>query len=144
MYMSGKLGNVRYPAPLILNGQALPWVTTATYLGHELSQSVNMERDAKLKRMQFISKSTDIREMFDFAHPTQVLETVSIYTVHFYGAMLWDLYGKEAGKVYRSWNTCVKLAWQVPRSTHTYLVENLLALELPSVKQKLLCQENKE
>ena len=109
-------------------------------MGHELSQSVNVERDAKLKRMQFISKSTDIREMFDFAHPTQVLETVSIYIVHFYGVMLWDLYGKEAGKVYRSWNTCVKLAWQVPRSTHTYLVENLLALELPSVKQKLLCQ----
>ena len=32
-----------------------------------------------------------------------------------------------AGQFYRSWNTCVKLVNGVPRSTHTYLVENFLA-----------------
>ena len=54
--------------------------------------------------------------------------------------MLWELSGTEAGKVFRSWNTVVKLAWGVPRSTHTYFVEHLLGLGLPSVQQKLLCQ----
>ena len=63
MLMCGKTGNVRYPAPLLLNGQVLPWVECAAHLGHELSQSVNMERDAKIKRVQFIDKSTDIREI---------------------------------------------------------------------------------
>ena len=99
-----------------------------------------MEKDSKFKRTQFIDKSTDIREMFAFAHPLQILQTVNIYSAHFYGAMLWYLYGVEAGKVYRSWNTVVKLAWQVPRSTHTYFVDHLLGLGLPSVRQKLLCQ----
>ena len=41
--------------------------------------------------------------------------------------MLWDLFGDMAGQVYRSWNTCVKLVWDLPRSTHNYLVEHMLA-----------------
>ena len=41
--------------------------------------------------------------------------------------MLWDLYGEMSGQVYRSWNTCVKLVWDLPRSTHNYLMEQTLA-----------------
>ena len=78
--------------------------------------------------------------MFRFAEPGQVLSAVNVYTCHFYGAMLWDLFGEGAGQLYRSWNTCVKLAWDLPRSTHNYLVDNLLSGSLPSVRQKLLCQ----
>ena len=99
-----------------------------------------MERDAKIKRVQFIDKSTDIREMFDFAHPQQVLQTVNTYSAHFYGAMLWDLSGVEAGKVFRSWNSAVKLAWRVPRTTHTYFVDHLLGTGMPSAREKLLSQ----
>ena len=54
--------------------------------------------------------------------------------------MLWDLYGDMSGQVYRSWNTCVKLSWNLPRSTHNYLVEQLLAKDLPSVRKSLLFQ----
>ena len=98
-----------------------------------------MEYDARGKRGDFIGKSTDIREMFNFAHPSQVLNAVNVYSAHFYGAMLWDLYGEAAGMVYRTWNTCVKLAWDLPRSTHNYFVDQLAA-PLPSVRKKLLCQ----
>ena len=77
--------------------------------------------------------------MFQFAHPNQVLTAVSMYSAHFYGAMLWDLYGEAAGMVFKSWNTCVKLTWDIPRSTHNYFVE-MLAGSLPSLRQKLLCQ----
>ena len=51
--------------------------------------------------------------------------------------MLWDLNGEMAGQVYRSWSTCVKEAWKVPRSTHTFIVDNLLAANLFSAKQQL-------
>ena len=54
--------------------------------------------------------------------------------------MLCDLFGEEAGKVYRSWNTAVKLDWGLPRTTHKYLVDHLLGLGMPSVRQRLLCQ----
>ena len=77
-----------------------------------------MDMDTKMKRAAFINNSTDIRHMFSFALPEQVLSAVSVYTAHFYGAMLWDLYGEMSGQVFRSWNTCVKLAWGLPRSTH--------------------------
>ena len=40
--------------------------------------------------------------------------------------------------VYNAWNTCVKLVWRVPRSTHTYIVDNLLATTFQSVKQQLI------
>ena len=54
--------------------------------------------------------------------------------------MLWDLYGEMSGQVFRSWNTCVKLAWGLPRSTHNYFVEQLLAKEFSSVRKRILLQ----
>ena len=52
--------------------------------------------------------------------------------------MLWDLFSEKTSQVYKSWSTCVKLAWKVPRSTHTFLVDNLLAAQFYTVKQQLL------
>ena len=139
MYICGKTKTPVYPAPLQLYGTDLPWVVHATHLGHEFHQDGTMEMDARMKRAAFIENSTEIREMFGFAHPDQVLSAVSTYSCHFYGAMLWDLFGEMAGQVFRSWNTCVKLAWSVPRSSHNYFVDGL-AGSLPSVRKKLLCQ----
>ena len=123
-----KMRHPVYPAPLLLYGKKLPWVSHATHLGHELNQDCTMHMD------------TDIREMFSFALPAQVLNAVGIYSAHFYGSMIWDLYGEMAGQVYRSWTTCVKLVWKLPRATHNYLVENLLAEGFPSVRKKILAQ----
>ena len=120
--MTGTMKNVTYPVNLRLYNQDLPWVETATHLGYELHQLCDMSYDCKTKRGQFIGTSTDIRETFSFAHPDQVLNAVNIYVSHFYGAMLWDFTSDICGQFYRSWNTCVKLAWDIPRSTHTYLV----------------------
>ena len=44
------------------------------------------------------------------------------------------------GQFFRSWNTCVKLAWDIPRSTHTYLVENLFGINHVSHKKQLLAR----
>ena len=73
--------------------------------------------------------------MFGFAHPKQVLSAVQTYA----SSMLWNLFGDMAGQVFRSWNTCVKLAWSIPRSSHNYFVDGL-ADTLPTVKKKILCQ----
>ena len=110
------------------------------HLGHELHQLETLEHDAKVKRAIFIQNSTDIREVFEFAHPAQVLQAVNVYASHFYGAMLWNLYGDGASQVFRSWNTCVKLAWGIPRWSHNYLVEHVLSSGIPSVRQKILGQ----
>ena len=126
------------PAPLKLYGVDLPWVESATHLGHELHQACNMNYDSKCKRARFIDNSTAVREMFKFAKPGQVLHAVQVYCCDMYGSMLWDLFGDQAGQFYRCWNTCVKLCWNVPRSTHTYFIDNLLATEFRTVRQQVM------
>ena len=126
------------PAPLQLYGKELPWVTSATHLGHELHENANMNHDCKCKRARFIDNSTTVRETFSFADQQQVLKAVQIYCCDLYGSMLWDLYSDQAEQFYRSWNTCVKLSWDLPRSTHTLFVESFLSCGLPSVRQQVL------
>ena len=43
-----------------------------------------------------------------------------------------------ASQYFSAWRTCVKLAWQVPRATHTFLVDHLLSGDLTSVKTDAL------
>ena len=137
LYMCGHLDAV-YPLPLQLCGQALPWVQHAVHLGHELHQLCSMEFDANIKRAEFIDAAADIQETFKFATPNDIIRAVQVYAGHFYGGMLWDLFGEKVGQIYRSWNTSVKIAWGLPRSTHTFLVENFLARDFNTVKQQLV------
>ena len=137
LYMCGQL-ETEYPKPVKLCGQDLPWVKHATHLGHELHQVCNMEFDANMKRGEFIENSVQIRETFHFANPEEVLSAIQVYASHWYGAMLWDLYGDKVGQLCRAWSTCVKLAWDLPRSTHTFLVEGLLVKNFFTVKQQLV------
>ena len=133
-----RLRNVTLPTPLKLYGQDLPWVNHATHLGHELHKDGNMDYDCKLKRGRFIDCSTDIRETFKFVNPPQILKTVQVYCCDMYGSMLWNLYGKQSEQFFRCWNTCTKLSWDLPRSTHTYFVDSLLSCGMPSTRQQAL------
>jgi hypothetical protein len=63
MYFCGRNGNVKYPAPVQLDGKPLPWVDHAVHLGHVLHQSVTMEKDCHRARAGFIDRSVDIREL---------------------------------------------------------------------------------
>ena len=126
------------PVPLQLNKKDLPWVVSATHLGHELSQDGSMKIDMKFKRANFIDKSIEIRETFGFADPVQILEAINTYCGDHYGTMIWDLYSEGAGQYFRCWNTAVKLVWNVPRSTHTYFVTCQLAANFESIRTKLL------
>ena len=139
LYMTGK-ENQRYPAPLLLNGEQLPWVRHATHLGHELSELCNMELDARIKRARFIENSTAIREAFHFANPKQILEAICVYAAHMFGSNLWALYGNRAGMAFRCWDQAVKRAWRVPLSTHRYTVANLLGVDFMSLRKRILPQ----
>ena len=132
--------NLPKPAPLILSGKELPWVASATHLGHELHESGTMDYDIRMKRGEFISKSTDIRETFFFASPVEVLRAVKVFAGDMYGSNLWQLRGNMAEQVYHAWNTCIKLAWQVPRGTHTYFVDRLLSCGISHIRDDILAR----
>ena len=93
-----------------------------------------------MKRAEFINKSTEIRETFSFANPVEVLRSVKVFAGDLYGSNLWQLGGSMAEQVYHAWNTCIKLAWQVPRGTHTYFVDRLLACGISHVKTDILAR----
>ena len=139
IFMSGHL-NIDKPVNLKLYGVDLPWVKTASHLGHELSWECTMEQDMKCKRASFISRSIEVRETFAYAQPNQVLQAVKTYCFDMYGAMTWSLFSTKAKQVFNTWPTCVKLAWGVPRATHTYLVDNLLSAGIPSVRSSVLAR----
>ena len=97
-----------------------------------------MEHDACATRAKFIEKSVSVRDMFSFARPAQTLTAMATYCCDFYGSNLWDLYGVRAEQCYRAWTTAVKLTWNMPRTTHTWMVDNLLSCNLASAREKIM------
>ena len=93
-----------------------------------------------MKRAEFISNAVRVRENFSFAHPLEVIDATVKYCTSFTGGTLWDLRGKAATMLYSSWDTNVKLIWQLPRSTHSYFIETVLAPTVTSPRVSLMMQ----
>ena len=129
---------MRYPDPVILDGKELPWVEHADHLGHTLHQQVAMDMDCNRARAKFIQKSVEVREEFAFAHPDQQLQLMGILCCDGYGSMLWELQSDKVEQFFKCWNTAVKLAWGVPRSIYTYLVEGFFAQNHISLRNQVL------
>ena len=138
IYFTGKARHVVLPDPLQLNGVDLPWVASADHLGHSLHQDCTMEQDSKVKRVKFIEKTCELRETFDFAHPELIIKAAQIYASDAYGFMLYNLSSISSESFYKCWNTFVKLAWNVPSSTFTFVVDNLLAGDYFPLKKQIL------
>ena len=137
-FLRGKKKNLLPPDKLQLYGVDLPWVETATNLGHELITEATMETDARMKRAAFIGRSTEVRTTFQFARPTEVLSAVMLYCCDYHGSMLWNFRADAANMFFNSMRTCVKLANHVPRQTKTYLVDHLLSKDLMSAREEIL------
>ena len=138
IYICGGKKNLPKPVPLTLCGQELPWVSSATHLGHELHESGSMEYDAEIKKSIFINQSVEIRETFYFASPNEVISALKVYCSSFYGCMQWNLGGAKALQVFNAWNTAVRLIWRVPRATRTFLLQNVLVPGLTSARSDIL------
>ena len=121
-----------------LNGRDRPWVISADHLGHTFHQSGSMDQDIRVKLARYIDRTMEIRTAFSWDHQNQVLKTGEIYGGDHYGSNLWLLSSNTAEMYFKLWNTFVKLSWSVPRSTHTYLVENLLAKDFLLARHQVL------
>ena len=107
-----------------LCGNKLPWVKEGIHLGNYFENVYDgMTRDIRLKKVNFISKNFELLQEFYFAHPNTKLKTTVIYNYHFTGSPLWDLFCDEAKKLENSWNIYVRKAFDLPFTTHRYLIE---------------------
>ena len=103
-----------------------------------MHQDGNMAQDTREKRAQFIDTSVKIRECFHFAHPAEQILAVEKYCTAAYGSNLWNLGSPESKMFVNAWRTGHKLAWEVPRSCHTYLVQEVLAPHVPDLNVGLM------
>ena len=56
VYVVGRRRGLEKPVPLLLCGEALPYVKHATHLGHELNEDGTMRMDTTKRRGAFIGK----------------------------------------------------------------------------------------
>ena len=140
IFVCGRKKGLAKPVPLSLYGKELPWVPSGTHLGQEIHESGTMDLDTRVKRANFIEQSTEIRETFSFASPVEVLQAVKVYASSWFGSMLWELGGDTVKQVFSAWNTCLKLAWNVPRQTHTYFADHLLGSGISHAKTDILAE----
>ena len=127
-----------YPPAIMLDKEALPWVEKVEHLGHILQQNLSMDADANRARGSFMSKASDIRDNLYFAHPDQKIHAIQLYCCNGYGSMLWDLKSSYAESYFKAWNVQARLAWRVPRETHTNLVEGFLCKDYYSLRKQIL------
>ena len=130
--------NEQRPENLKLYGVDLPFVKTATHLDHQLSEDCKIEYDIRCRRAEFIGNSTEVREMFHFAQPNQIIQAVKTYCCSMHNCMTWRLFSSMADQFFNSWSTCVKLAWRLDRATKSLFVDNFLSGGLPSMRSSVL------
>ena len=80
------------PEPVKLCGNPLPWVTSAKYLGGQLTSILDgYQVDVKCKRAQFIERNCELIREFPLAHPHVKSRINQIYNSAFFGSVLWDM-----------------------------------------------------
>ena len=121
------------PLPVILNGDPLPWVETAKHLGHILTTDIikdyaypNTNKDLLVKRAIYFDKVHSLVQEFGFCSKRLLCELMRIYSTSFYGSMIWSLRSEDYSKLLRSFNTAIKLIWDLPHQTHKNFIEQLI------------------
>ena len=112
-------------APIILNGQELPWVKKVTHLGNVLEADNSMKADIAIKRGKFIGKVNSLLQEFHYVSSQLLIKLVNVYASSFYGSCLWDLLSKDVERIYTTWNVTVRNVFRLDRRTHRVLIEPL-------------------
>ena len=127
-----------YPLPVTLDGKQLPWVQKTEHLGHILHQNLSMESDSYRAKASFMTRSSDCRDSLHFAESEQRVQAIQLYCSDAYGALLYDFRSEYAESLFKAWNIQVRLAWDVPPTTHTWLVEGYFCDRMKSLKNQVL------
>ena len=116
---------------LMLCGNKLPWVKSGKHLGMRIDAIRDniLTKDSVEKRARYIQSNNELVQEFGYTASDTKAIINRIYNRHAYGAVLWDLYGKEANMFYNSWSTSVRMMYRIDRKTHRYLIEPLSKMQ---------------
>ena len=124
------------PENIKLYGKPLPWVDSHFHLGSLVHMDGSMNHDLLCKRAEFISKIHSLRQELGDQSPDVFIKLVNIYLVSMYGSNCWDLFGVVAQKLFASWNVLIKTTFNLPFSTHRFIVQDLV--NVPHLRVQLL------
>ena len=114
-------------APIILDGKPLPWVhelnLPLNHLGNALQSNNSMFTDCDNKRFNFIRKISSLNQEFHYCTADVKLKLYNIYAMSLYGSCLWDLFSEKCERLYKAWNVTVRMACNISRYSHRYLIE---------------------
>ena len=112
------------------------------HLGNTLTTEMSkicpgMENSTDLlqKRTIFFKNVHELKQAYGFYDPKIICEIIRIFGTSFYGSPLWTINSEEHQKLFRSWNTVVKIIWDLPYSTHKRFIESLT--EVPHLQSTL-------
>ena len=118
---------------IYLNGTPLPWQDDVKHLGNTLETNNSFSKDCDLKRGKFIGKVHSLFQELHFASPEFVMKMYEIYCSSFYGSNLWKLSGSSCERIYTAWNTACRILFEIPRTSHRYLIEPISKSTHPKV-----------
>ena len=86
-----------------------------------------------VKRGKFIGKLNSLSQEFHFVSPDNFIKILNIYAVSLHGSGLWNLFSDDCDRLYKAWNVAVRHAWNLPNTTHRYLIESISGSLNPKV-----------
>ena len=123
---------------LRLCGNELPWVEKGKHLGITLTNNRGkiLTSDIMEKRARYIQVNNELMQEFYFSAGCTKAFINRVFNSHFYGSVLWNLYGKEATMVYNTWSVSTRRMFELDRKTHRYLLEPISGM--PHIRQALI------
>ena len=76
-----------------------------------------------MKRCSFNGKVNSILQEFYSSNPEILLKCITTYATSFTGSQVWDLFGKDCEKLYKSWNVIIRQVFKLDRRTHRSVIE---------------------
>ena len=110
---------------IVLNNDKLPWVDQIKHVGNLLECNNTFKSDCLIKRGQFIGKIHSLQQEFPTVASNVKMQLINLFTLSFYGSALWNLFGPEVDKIYKSYNAATRIAYNVDRTTRSFLIEPL-------------------
>ena len=83
------------------------------------------EYDIRVNKANYVTKNIELNQEFSWAHPATKIKMNNIYNSHFYGSVLWNLFGSGALSIESSYNMSVKVMLDLPWATHRSPIQPL-------------------
>lgn len=120
-------------APIKLNEDNLPWVVKAKHIGNYLHQDGTTDHDVRVKKGIFIQSAMELNQEFASLPADLKMRLNSLYNSHFSGSSIWRFESEDAGHLFSSWNKNIKLVYDLPWSTHRWILEEITGSNLKIV-----------